>query len=265
MKAPILILAAFLWVVSASVQTGSRSAGIPLKVMTYNIHHANPPSRPGMIDIEAIVRVIRKENPDLVALQEVDVMTKRSGNIDQAAEIAGRLGMRFSFGKAIDHDGGEYGVAVLSRYPISDATVHRLPTDSATKGEPRVVAAVRVALPGEKYVRFAATHLDAQGNPLNRRLQVAEINRLAAAEELPFILAGDLNAVPESDAIRDLEKQFVSTCGPCEPTFPQIDPKKTIDYIAVSKASPYLVKSHRVIGEHYASDHLPVIAEILFR
>jgi len=230
-----------------------------LKVMAYNIHHANPPSKPDLIDIDAIVRVIKDQNPDLVALQEVDVNTKRSGNINQAEAIARKLGMNFFFGKAIDHEGGDYGVAILSRYPLSEAVVHRLPTQEGTKGEPRVLATAKVTLKGTT-VRFGSTHLDAQKDSVNRKLQIEEINRIAGLETTPFIIAGDFNAPPESSIIQQLDKEFTRTCQQCAPTIPVINPKKAIDFIAVRPAGQFKIKSHEVINEQYASDHLPVVA-----
>jgi endonuclease/exonuclease/phosphatase family metal-dependent hydrolase len=83
-----------------------------LKVMTYNIHHGNPPAKEGLIDLEAIAEVIKGQAPDLVALQELDVLTKRSGNIDEVKKLAELTGMHAFFSKGIDHEGGEYGVAV---------------------------------------------------------------------------------------------------------------------------------------------------------
>src|SRR5690349_10474736 len=90
-----------------------------IKILTYNIHHANPPSKPGMIDIAAVARVINNAKPDLVALQEIDVHTKRSGvTLHEADALAKETGLTAYFAKAIDYDGGEYGIAILSRFPI---------------------------------------------------------------------------------------------------------------------------------------------------
>ncbi len=243
-----------------------QSAGAPdsapsaIRVMSYNVHHCNPPSKPGLIDIDAIAAAIKLQNPDLVALQEIDVNTKRSGPYNQAGELAKKLGMNFFFGKGIDFEGGEYGVAILSRYPVSEGKVFRLPTVSSTKGEPRVLTTVKVSLPGGKMIRFGSTHLDAQNAHTNRELQIKEINRISSGETLPFILAGDLNATPESGVIAELDKQFTRTCKVCEPTIPVINPTKAIDFISFLPASGFKVISHEVVPERYASDHLPVIA-----
>jgi endonuclease/exonuclease/phosphatase family metal-dependent hydrolase len=258
-----LILGSMMLMLSCSekvYRTGNAPLGT-LKVMSYNIHHANPPSVPGKIDLDAIAKTIADQKPDLVALQEVDVNTQRSGKINEASILAMKLGMKgLFFAKAIDHDGGEYGVAILSKYPISEQQIHRLPTKEGTKGEPRVLATVQVTLPGGKKIRFASTHLDAQQNDTNRLLQIAEINKIAQQEQLPFIIAGDLNATPESAVIKQFDEQFTRTCQDCAFTIPVINPTKTIDFIAYRNRSAFEVVSHQVIPERYASDHLPIVS-----
>lgn len=232
-----------------------------LRVMAYNIHHANPPSRPDYIDLDAIANTIKAQNPDLVALQEVDVNTERSGKFNQAEEIAKKLNMHFYFGKAIDHQGGDYGVAILSKYPLSETQVHRLPSKPETKGEPRVLATAKITLPNGSVIRFGSTHLDAQKAPVNRQMQIEEIGKIATTEQLPFIIAGDFNATPDSEVIAGLDKHFTRTCQNCAPTIPVINPNKTIDFIAYKHPQNKIsVVSHQVVNEQYASDHLPVVA-----
>lgn len=243
-----------------NLSVSQKSATHELKIMSYNIHIGNPPSKPGLIDMEAIIKAIKAEDPDLIALQEVDVNTARSGKINQADIIARKLGMNFFFAKAIDHDGGDYGVTLLSKFPISETKVHRLTTVAGSGGEPRVIATARIQLKNGKYIRFGATHLDHLKNPVNREVQIEEINKIGLEEKLPFIIAGDLNAVTESAEIQKLDQVFMRTCSKCEPTFPVVTPNRTIDFIAFKKTDKFSVISHRVVQEHYASDHLPVIA-----
>lgn len=261
------LILAYILLVMASCSTSREqinalkpSAGNEIKAMSYNIHVANPPSKPGIIDIDAILKTIKAENPDLIALQEVDVNTLRSGKINEAEILARKLGMNFFFAKAIDHDGGDYGVAILSKYPISETQVHRLTTLSGTGGEPRVLATAKIDLGKGKFLRFGATHLDAQASPVNREVQVEEINQIATKETLPFIIAGDFNAEPQSRAIQKLDRVFTRTCLTCAPTFPVGTPKKAIDFIAFLPAGKFRILSHKVVQEHYASDHLPVLA-----
>lgn len=260
-KKPFLVLiAASLAACADQIRNSTTFTPGSLRVMAYNIHHCNPPSKPGLIDIDAIAKAIRDQNADLVALQEVDVNTGRSGKFNQAEEIAKKLGMSFFFAKAIDHDGGDYGVAILSKYPTIETKINRLPTQSGTKGEPRVLATVKVTLPDGRIIRFGSTHLDAQKEDTNRELQIEEINRISADEKLPFIIAGDFNAAPGSIVINALDRQFSRSCEPCDFTIPVINPKKTIDFIAFTPKSKFRSKSTYVVPERYASDHLPVLA-----
>ncbi|WP_299758660.1 endonuclease/exonuclease/phosphatase family protein [uncultured Pontibacter sp.] len=262
----ILLFVAAIAVSCSKSLPSSFSAKREVTIMSYNIHHANPPSKEeaGEIDIDAIVAAIRKQNPDLVALQEVDVNTGRAGKVNQAVAIAEKLGMKAFFGRAIDYDGGQYGVAILSRYPLTEATVTPLPEDADPMAEDRVIATAKVELPGGLVVRFGSTHLDVRSTE-NRDQQVRAINEIAANEPIPFIVAGDFNAMPESSSIAELDKVFTRTCDTdCEPTIPVINPKRAIDFIAFTKDAPFKVVSQKVIPETYASDHLPVVATLSY-
>lgn len=241
-----------------SVLSGAKDE---LTVMSYNIHHANPPSKPGLIDIDAIAAVINKHKPDIVALQEVDVNTGRS-KMNEAVVLAEKTKMNFYFAKAIDHDGGDYGVAILSRLPLQGGTTHKLPTLSGTGGEPRVLATAYIELNGKKII-IACTHLDAQRSDSNRLSQVNAINELLKGETNPVVIAGDLNATAGGAVINTFEQQFTRTCiQNCGFTIPQVNPNKTIDFIGYKSAAAFTVQSHQVIDEPYASDHLPVIATL---
>jgi endonuclease/exonuclease/phosphatase family metal-dependent hydrolase len=234
-----------------------------LRVLSYNIHHANPPSRPGIIDLEAIAKVIRDNSPDLVALQEVDVNTIRSGKTsNQAADLAKLSGLPYYFfAKAIDYEGGEYGVAILSKFPITDMKNTQLPTAPETKGERRTLASTVVTLPHGDRIVFACTHLDAQRSDTNRLLQINKITEILQDEKLPVVIAGDFNAQPSTRIINRLDQFFKRSCTvDCAHTIPVLNPKSTIDYVAFAPTDKITVTEHKVIDEKYASDHLPVSA-----
>ncbi len=232
-----------------------------IRILSYNIHHANPPSKPNVIDIEAIATTIKKQSPDLVALQEIDVHTNRSGKtINEAEEIAHLTGMKYYFAKAIDHDGGEYGVAILSKFPMDKMTNTPLPTAEGTGGEHRTLATAIINLPGNKKIVFACTHLDAQKSDTNRLLQIQKIADILEGEKLPVIIAGDFNSTPSKSVINILDKYFTRTCSDCGFTVPVIIPTKTIDFIAYKPSDKFIVIEQKVIDEQYASDHRPVHA-----
>lgn len=226
-----------------------------LKVLTYNIHHANPPSKPGVIDIDAICRVIQQSDADIVALQEVDVLTNRSGKIDEAKIIAEKLSMNYQFFKAIDHDGGDYGLAILSKFPVQNP--ENIPLPQVEEAENRTLALLQVKVK-DTWICIANTHLDASRSDKNRLVQMQFIVDRMAKTDIPVILCGDLNTVPTSEVIQILDKQFKRTCvNDCLPTSPQGNPRRTIDYIATKNFS-WPQKSIEVIAETYASDHRPV-------
>lgn len=247
---------------SSRPASGVKKDSNSLKLMSYNVHHCNPPARPGVIDVDAIAAVIKKENPDIVVLQEIDVNTGRSGKINQAALLAMKAGYpSFFFARAIDYDGGQYGIAILSKYTLAKTQVHRLPTDAKAGGEPRVLATATIMLPGDKVLSIGCTHLDAENDPASRLLQIREITRLASELTTPFLIAGDFNATEGSPVINLLDEKFVRTCQPCQPTFPDSD-ARAIDFIAYRLPEHFSVQNHQTISGTAASDHFPVVATL---
>lgn len=244
---------------SCALKNRKLSGPHEITVLTYNIHHANPPSKPGFIDIDAICQVIEDSKADIVALQEVDMSTQRSGNIDQAKAIAKQLGFNYHFFKAIDYDKGEYGLAILSRFPVRNPQTYRLP--QVEKAEERILALLQIQV-GKEWILLANTHLDAKRSHTNRIAQMKHINGIAADVDLPLIICGDFNANPDSEVIRIMDTQFKRTCVDCQPTIPQINPRRAIDFIATRNLS-WEQQRIEVIQEPYASDHLPV--KVVFR
>jgi len=235
-----------------------------IKVMTYNTHHCNPPGKPGVIDVDAVANVVKAQNADIVALQEIDVNTARSGNINQAELLASKTGYKFYFfAKAMDFDSGQYGVLILSKYSLKDTATHALPKaeDPGGRGEPRVVALATVELPGGKSFRFGSTHLEAY-NKTSRLLQAKDINSIASSTTLPFIIAGDFNARENSDVINTIDEHFIRTCTNCAGTFVGKRDEGAIDYIAASPRSTIEVLSHSVVPDKETSDHMPVVVTL---
>lgn len=231
-----------------------------VRVLSYNIHHGE--GLDGRIDLARIAGVIRSVDPDVVALQEVDIRTGRSGGVDLLLELARLTGMQPVFGQTIPHQGGLYGNAVLARFPVAGFANHAL-----AGREPRGVIDALVSPPpgtkGKTSFHFLATHLD-----LN------EPDRLAAAARIeqvvntwppgtPAILAGDMNAVPGTKPIQALERIWTEAKGQGPLlTSPAQAPKRQIDYIFVRPAARWRVIEARVLDEAVASDHRPLFAVV---
>lgn len=262
MTRPILILITILqFCLQVNVQGQGKSevkkAEQVLRIMSYNIHHANPPSKPGVIDLDAIARVINEAKADIVALQEVETGVNRSGKVDEAKLLAEKTGLNYQFYKAIDHDGGDYGIAILSRYKIQD--VKLVPLPQKVTAEKRVLGYATIKVGKQQFI-IANTHLDATKTHENRVVQMESILKEFEKSTLPVIICGDLNAVAGTEVIDLLDQHYKRTCtGDCPGTIPHDNPRRTIDFIATKNVKWQLLK-HEVIPESYASDHRPVMA-----
>jgi endonuclease/exonuclease/phosphatase family metal-dependent hydrolase len=244
-----------------------RAADAPrLRVLTYNIHHGE--GTDGKLDLARIARVITGQKPDLVALQEVDVNTQRTGNVDQAAELGKLTGLHAVFGKSIDYRGGRYGNAVLSRSPVEKHTVHPLPGKPDAEHRTALEVVVR-PWEGGPPMTFVGTHLDHTRDETDRLRQGDEINRLLAPDGRrdPLILAGDLNAVPSSETIKCFNARWTDAAGKtgAAPTIPAGNPRSRIDYVLLRPTGAWHVVETSVVPEAVASDHRPVLAVLEWR
>ena len=259
MRQTILVVLASLYLLY-----GQTSAAEPprVRVLCYNIHYGQ--GNDGRYDIERLADVIKKAKPDLVALQEVDVGVKRSGRVHQARRLAELTNMAVRFGPTQHFEGGLFGNAVLTRLPILDVVIHPLPYTESTPRRvtyPRGAIAVTVRGPGDRKLRFVSTHF--QHNVAEDRVaEAAAIHRLFGGDgKLPTILAGDMNAVPNADPIRELLKHWSNaTDDPASPTAPSKQPTSRIDYIFYRPASAFRVTHAEVVPDSMASDHRPVLA-----
>jgi|LSQX01.1.fsa_nt_gb endonuclease/exonuclease/phosphatase family metal-dependent hydrolase len=245
-----------------SAEPGAASKPLQLRVLTYNIHHAEGVDR--KLDLPRIAEVIKSVDPDLVALQEVDCGVQRSERVDQPRELARLTGMHVVFGNNIRYQGGDYGNAVLSRFPIVRHENHPLP--SLREGEQRGVMEVELDLPGSAgKLLFLATHFDYRPDEEERLASVRFINdRMAAQKDRPALLAGDLNALPDSNTLRLLEAAWTRANEKVLFTFPAEEPVRQIDYILVRPASRWKTIEVRVLDEPVASDHRALFAVLDF-
>lgn len=255
---------------TACVSAGGKSPGTA-RVLVYNIHAGKDAERKG--NLERVADVIRNSHADIVLLQEVDNRTARSGAVDQLARLRDLTGFEGHFGKTIDYDGGEYGIAVLSRWPIEAATLTRLPieaADSAARAayEERGALVARIRTPSGR-IRVVNTHLDATRSDSNRIQQARGLVAIANAQRDSglTLLGGDLNSPPESATLTLLHeagwRDLFGGCGTGQPfSFPARAPERRIDYLLASEDA--LCRSASVIDTR-ASDHRPVLFEIDIR
>jgi len=248
----------------AALAAPAEAEPVRLRIVSYNIHHGA--GLDGRLDLARIGSVIVAASPDLVALQEVERDTTRTGRVDQTAALARQTGLTGAFGRAIDFAGGAYGNALLSRFPVSDTVVSALPVH----GEPRCCLRTMVSVPGlAQPVAFLATHLDFEGDPAGNASRERQIEAiLALADGLPHgttaILAGDLNCEPGSTPLARLRAAgWVEVTAANGATCPANEPTAKIDHVYVRPGrSAVRVLSCAVIDERVASDHRPIVVDI---
>ena len=225
-----------------------------LRVATYNVRHCQ--GMDGRIDVERIAGVLRGLDCHLVALQEIDVRTRRCGGTDQAAELAARTGMTVGFSPSMAYDGGFYGNAILSNLPVRAWHMLALPGS-----EPRSLLAADVVWRNH-LVRFISTHLD-----LDEHQRLASMKPLrsflTAGGAKATILAGDFNAGPEATVLRQC-RNLLPDSAPrsLEFTYPAPEPDIRIDHLLFGPQGTWEILRETVVAEKIASDHRPVVAEV---
>lgn len=223
-----------------------------LRLMSYNIR--NGQGMDLVTDLQRIVDVIDKACPDVVAVQELDSVTKRSEGKDILKDLASKTLMHYIYAPAIDFGGGKYGIGILSKEKPLGYRYYPLPG----KEEARVLLVVEF----EKYI-YASTHLSLREESRMKSFEI--IKKIAEASNKPFFLAGDFNAVPESPFMKQIEDHFVVLTKPYATTYPADKPDRVIDYIVGYKRdAAFFARYHSFVWEEpLASDHRPIVADII--
>jgi len=240
---------------------------VTITVMTYNVHSCI--GRNSRACPSKTAGVIASYNPDIIALQELDMGLFRSGLMDQAAVIAEQLKMNYHFHPSIKVEQGEYGNAILSKYPLRLIKADELPTLHDKKDlEKRGAIWAEISIDNYK-IQIINTHLG-----LNKKERLIQTDTLLSTDWLnhpackpPLIFCGDLNSTPSSKIYNKIKGVLVDVqqrknCHPRN-TWPSWFPFRRIDYIFVSRditVNKFLVP--RRLSIRLASDHLPLLAEL---
>lgn len=229
-----------------------------LKILSYNLRFGE------LASLEEIAGFINSQDADLVALQEVDVLTYRERAEHQngknfISELAYRTRMLSAYGKTIHYKGGYYGIGVLSKYPIVKSERILLPYPPGSK-EQRAYLVNTIELPDGKLINFVCTHLEYTNKQGVREIQVEAINQDLLNRGLPTILCGDFNARPDSKEIKEGMKAWkeVSAEGP---TVLGNNPTSKIDYIFCYPTAAWTAVAAE-IPQVSLSDHLPLTATL---
>jgi endonuclease/exonuclease/phosphatase family metal-dependent hydrolase len=263
MRGPLTVILVLLLAVPAEpVPARGR---VRLNVMSYNIHVGIGMDK--KLDLARIAEVIRRHRIDIVGLQEVDRGVERTGRVDEMRELARLTGMDYAFAHNLDYQGGQYGVAVLSRFPIL-AIDHRRFANRRER-ERRGFIRVEVEVGGRR-LNFVTTHLDYQ--LLEGRIFETE-QLLEALEDVrgPLVVTGDFNEEPGVGAYEMMLKAGFADgwtrAGAQETaaglTYPADKPAKRIDYVFYRGLGGD-VHTTASVPDTLASDHRPLVVNLKF-
>jgi len=231
-----------------------------LTVATYNIRHGR--GMDGVVDLTRTGRAIAALGADVVALQEVDKLVQRSGRVDEPSVLGAQLGMSHAFGAFMPYQGGEYGLAILSRYPIRRQQALRLPDGN----EPRVALLAEVELPSARRILVVNVHFDWVANDSLRYRQVEALASVVDTVSLPVVLLGDFNDQPGSRTLTRWAARFASVAKPAADrfTFSSTEPNQEIDHILLAPRAAWTADTARVVSDPLTSDHRPFVARLRY-
>ncbi len=260
-----------------------------LRIVTWNLWGRGGPFE---ARLDAIAAVLRDVAPDLVVLQEV---WEETGGRNQAEALAGALGFQWVFASRYAIDGVAVGNAVLSRWPVAGFETRSLPAPPELE---ELRNAVRVDVDGPRgRVHVFTTHLNWKYDQSDvRQEQVGALARFVAEgpeAAMPPLVAGDFNAVPDSDEIRMLTGraavpvpglvfqdawELAGDGGPGHTWVNanpwargELEPDRRIDYVFAGfprRGGAGHVTACRLAGTPdgplWPSDHLAVVAELRY-
>lgn len=234
--------------------------------MTYNVHRCIGLDR--RHDPHRIAEIIAQHDPDIVALQELETGHPRTGNVDQAAVIAGILNHDFHYHAARQRGDARFGNAVFSRLPMRKIQCAILPTLPQIPLQTRGALWVGVEVDGVE-IQIINTHLGLL-HP-ERFLQAGALcseDWLAhpTARGQPRILCGDFNATTASRVYRLFagEMRDAQSLAPADRTrtWPSMLPVLCYDHVFVCpRIQVRRVDVPRSALTVKASDHLPVVVD----
>jgi len=229
-----------------------------LRVLSYNVKHGY--GNEGQGDIGPAAALIKELNPDFVVLQEIDSKAERSGKIDQVQRLSELTGLHARFGAFMPYQGGEYGMGLLSRYPIIDSTNHRLPDGL----EPRTALDAQIGLPNGDEIILIGIHL--YHSEEKRLAQAQRIVEIYADTELPMLVGGDFNSRPNT-VVMDLVGQHWTNPDKGEDCFTMsaTDPRAEIDFILFRPQDRFEIIHIDALDETLVSDHRPVLLDFELR
>ncbi len=232
-----------------------------IKIASYNIRAGLDSS------IESIAKAIVQLGPDVIEIQEIDESNVR--NSYSQTDLLKRLA-QFDYSYFCDatpYKKGQYGHAILSKYPLKDPITIKLP--KRRDKEDRVMCLTRIELDNKKNILIAGAHFGLNDN--TEQIQYAMNTLQSWIKQEQIILLGDFNMTPDNPIYQTLTayyREFISPPQNMYDTYPTPVPSKRIDYILTSKEYSVCgskltnVFQDGIVNWDHLSDHYPLMIEI---
>jgi endonuclease/exonuclease/phosphatase family metal-dependent hydrolase len=223
-----------------------------IRIMSWNIHGGVGPDR--SFNLSRIVERVRFHAPDIIAIQEIDSRRKAADTKSAFEFLAAALGPHSTEARLITAPDGDYGHAVVSRWPLSKTVLHDV---SVGRREPRAAIETTI-MTAQGPLYLVAAHLGLGSR--ERRRQVELLCKLTRASSDRTVVLGDFNDWAQHGSVRRALADAMPQCTHHK-TFPAWLPLLSLDRI-YCRPSCLLVRSWTDPDARHASDHLPIIADV---
>ena len=233
-----------------------------IKILSYNINHGEDTNQ--SYGFNEIIKIIKKENPDFVCLNDVEQECVRTYRENQVQKIAESLGMEYTFGEVVEIDGGWNGNAILSKYPLIFSGNRLLKKQGQSGIQAYLQTTYRV---GDLKLHIYTSELSKDESIAEKQIEeitekiLDNMSKLAIND--PIILTGTFNLLPNHNGIKEIEKYFLNSYDKIKGnknTYPSNSPIHQYDYIFHRKN--IRLESASVINNsttRNCSRHLPVV------
>jgi len=246
-------------VLLAACATGraSEPQSADLKILTWNILHGADAE--GSLNLEAKGRYLADQAADLVFLQEIDENCERSNRVDQMTVLGQITGMNAAFGSFMPYQDGRYGLGTLSSLPVQSTRSLRLPEGD----EPRVALLREVEVLAHRLLTVNV-HFNWTQDDTSRYAQAQALLAELETIDLPVVIAGDFNDVPDSRTMQAFFRAGFKSVEEPGPSWNALEPSVDIDHILVRSGRGLRLDplDGKVLEERDLSDHRPVQGRI---